>query len=50
MKYALLIGVTCAYAIQTAICFWTGDRAQGVVIAGYTIANVGLIWTVWGQP
>lgn len=42
---ALLIIVTAIYAGQAAIYFASGNRPLALVLVGYTIANVGLIWS-----
>lgn len=42
-KLMILYGVTAAYFVQAAILMFTGDRAGGLIILGYAIANVGLI-------
>lgn len=41
----LLIAVTVLYVGQAAIYAWQGHVAQALVIGGYVIANIGLIFT-----
>ena len=46
MKLVLFWAVTIVYLIQAAILFWTNDRPQALIIAGYALANLGLIWSM----
>lgn len=45
MNAALLWIVTGLYAGQAAIWLGQGRPALALVLAGYTVANVGLIWS-----
>lgn len=38
--------VTGLYVLQAGICFLNGQGAQGVILSGYSLANLGLIWTM----
>ena len=37
--------VTALYSVQAVIAVYGGNHAQALMLAGYTIANVGLIWS-----
>jgi hypothetical protein len=41
----LLIAVTLAYSIQAAL-YARKHPAQALMLAGYAIANVGLLWSL----
>lgn len=41
----LLIAVTGAYAVQAAL-YARKHPAQALMLAGYAIANAGLLWTL----
>jgi hypothetical protein len=45
MKLALLWAVTVAYFVQAAVLAIARDR-QALIIFGYALANVGLIWSM----
>lgn len=45
MKLLALWLVTCLYTIQAAICVNT-QPPQAMIIFGYVIANLGLIWSM----
>ncbi|MCH8113316.1 MAG: hypothetical protein IH905_15410 [Proteobacteria bacterium] len=43
---ALLWIVTALYAGQVGVSIWYGQSAHAVIVGGYTIANLGLIWSM----
>lgn len=43
---AALWAVTVLYAVQAAVNFANGNPAHGVIVSGYTLANLGLIWSL----
>ena len=48
MKFGFLAAVAAAHAAQTGIFFFSGDRPACLILLGFTIADVGLIWAL--QP
>lgn len=42
----LLWLVTLLYAGQAAVSLWKGQVPHAVIIGGYVIANLGLIWSM----
>jgi hypothetical protein len=44
MIRALLWLVTALYAVQGAVFIWQDKPAAATILAGYVIANLGLIW------
>lgn len=45
LKQPFIVAATLLYLAQVATYFVTGNRAQALILIGYTIANVGLIWS-----
>lgn len=45
MKDWPLIAVTALYAWQCAALLWRGDAPHAVLVGGYVVANIGLIWS-----
>lgn len=48
MNTACLWIVTALYTTQGAICAWHGQTASTAIMAGYVIANLGLIASMAG--
>lgn len=46
MINAFIYGATVLYVGQGALYYWNGNTAQAVVMAGYVLANIGLILSV----
>lgn len=42
--------VTGLYCWQAGAAAWNGQWAQAVILTGYTIANLGLIWSMRVLP
>lgn len=42
--------MTALYAGQAGLSAWRGEYAQAVIVGGYTIANLGLIWSFATKP
>lgn len=42
----LLWIVTALYAGQAGVSAWRGEWAHAVIVGGYTVANLGLIWSM----
>lgn len=47
---ALLWIVTVLYAGQVAVALWHGRPAHALIVGGYTLANLGLIWSMGRAP
>jgi hypothetical protein len=47
-KFGFLIAVACLHAAQVVVFWFSGDRPAFVILLGFTIADVGLIWAL--QP
>lgn len=46
MSGALLLWlVTALYAGQALVWTWNGQYAQALIVGGYALANLGLIWS-----
>ena len=43
---AILWIVTALYAAQAAVCVAKSQAPQALILAGYTVANLGLIWSM----
>lgn len=47
MSNTLLIWiVTALYVAQAGINWWNGQGPQGTILIGYSLANLGLIWSM----
>ena len=42
----LLWIVTLLYAGQVGVSIWYGQSAHAMIVGGYVIANLGLIWSM----
>lgn len=45
-KVAFLGAATALYGLQFGILLATGDRAAALIMGGYIVANIGLIWSL----
>lgn len=48
MSAGLIFVVSCIYATVGVLQFRDGSYQDGVIWAGYTLANIGFIWRYWG--
>lgn len=46
MGTALLWIVTALYAGQAGVSLWQGQTPHAVIVGGYVLANIGLIWSM----
>jgi len=46
IKLGFLIAVTVLYVFQVGVSLWYGDKAAALIVFGYVVANIGLVWSL----